>query len=104
LCADIGDALGCGAYMSFLLRTRTGGFHVANARTLEELGQDAAAGCLPLVSVDDALAHLPVIWLSDEGARRAAHGQIVSGRLLLAAPGPGPGAPRTCGERTGEGQ
>lgn len=85
LCADIGDALGCGAYMSFLLRTRSGGFDLAHARTLEELEQDLAGGNLPLFGIDDALAHLPVVWLSAEGARRAAHGQAVGGRLLAPA-------------------
>ena len=85
LCADIGDALGCGGYMSFLLRTRSGGFDLAHARTLEELEQDAARGHVPLLGIDDALAHLPVVWLSAEGARRAAHGQAVGGRLLAPA-------------------
>lgn len=37
LCADIGQKLGCGAYMSFLVRTRVGPFHMADAFTLEEI-------------------------------------------------------------------
>jgi len=39
LCQDIGDALGCGAHMSFLLRLRTGSFLLENAYTLEEIEQ-----------------------------------------------------------------
>ncbi len=37
LCADIGDALGCGACMSALRRTRAGKFKLADAHSLAEL-------------------------------------------------------------------
>ena len=37
LCADIGEALGCGAYMARLNRTRSGRFTVDEALTIEEL-------------------------------------------------------------------
>ena len=37
LCADIGAALGCGAYMSELKRTRSGGFNIEEAVGVEEL-------------------------------------------------------------------
>lgn len=37
ICRDIGDALGTKAYMSFLLRTRTGNFTLDNAYTLEDI-------------------------------------------------------------------
>lgn len=37
LCRDIGQALGCGAHMSFLLRTQTGSFHIKDSITLDEL-------------------------------------------------------------------
>lgn len=36
LCNDIGLKLGCGAYMSFLIRTRVGPFALSDAATLEE--------------------------------------------------------------------
>ena len=39
LCADIGDLLGCGGHMSFLLRKKAGPFDIASAVTLEELEQ-----------------------------------------------------------------
>lgn len=52
LCADIGEALGCGGCMSGLRRTRAGQFHVRDAHTLEELQRDGAAGrILPLDSL-----------------------------------------------------
>ncbi len=37
LCNDIGKSLGCGAYMSYLLRTRTGNFYLDNAIKLEDI-------------------------------------------------------------------
>lgn len=37
ICNDIGAALGCGAYMSFLIRSGTGIFNLNNCSTLEEL-------------------------------------------------------------------
>lgn len=37
LCHDLGEALGCGAYMSFLLRVRSGPFEILSSWTLEEI-------------------------------------------------------------------
>jgi tRNA pseudouridine55 synthase len=37
LCADVGDALGCGAHMKYLVRTRVGGFLIEDALPLDEL-------------------------------------------------------------------
>ncbi len=37
ICADIGEALGCGGYLSRLDRTRSGRFTVTQANTLDEL-------------------------------------------------------------------
>ncbi len=48
LCADIGDALGCGGCMSALRRTRAGDFTIAEAHTLEEIRQNPEAYILPI--------------------------------------------------------
>ncbi|MFT9498286.1 tRNA pseudouridine(55) synthase TruB [Anaerosolibacter sp.] len=37
LCEDVGNYLGCGGFMSFLLRTASGRFNLSNAVTLETL-------------------------------------------------------------------
>ena len=37
LCPDIGDALGCGAHLAELRRTRSGKFDVKDAHTLDEI-------------------------------------------------------------------
>ncbi len=44
LCADIGERLGCGGHMSFLLRKRAGAFDLTTAVTLEELKQSVDEG------------------------------------------------------------
>lgn len=77
LCADIGEALGCGAHMSFLLRTRVGELTIAGARRLDELERDVAAGRSVLLPMDSALSGWPRVNLSADDARRARHGQLV---------------------------
>lgn len=61
LCQDLGEALGCPAHLRFLLRTRSGVFTLANARTLETLAQAAQGGSIRdcLLPMDIALGHLP---------------------------------------------
>jgi len=63
LIADLGKRLGCGAYMSFLLRTKAGIFELSSSLTLEELNSADQQGMLEqvLVPVDVALAKLPFV-------------------------------------------
>ena len=37
LCSDIGEKLGCGGHMSFLVRTKSGVFNISDSLTLEEI-------------------------------------------------------------------
>jgi tRNA pseudouridine55 synthase len=75
LAADVGDRLGCGAFLEALRRTRSGPFTLAQASPLEVLEAEAEAGRLAarLVPELEALA-LPVLRLGIEEARRVAHG------------------------------
>lgn len=62
LCHDIGDKLGCGAYMSFLLRTATGMFTLENGIDVEKLQSfKSNPECIDehMLSVDQALCELP---------------------------------------------
>lgn len=60
---DLGHALGCGAYLHYLLRTRVGRFDLAYARPLSELERGLSSDTWPLVALhpdavlrdDDAL-------------------------------------------------
>lgn len=69
LCDDIGRALGCGACMSGLRRTRAGGFDVRDARTLEKIERLGVENCL--MSVDTLFAGRPIVIIKDARAEKA---------------------------------
>ena len=53
LCADIGEALGCGGCMSALRRVRCGDFTIAEAHTLEEIRVNPEGYILPLERITE---------------------------------------------------
>lgn len=67
----LGERLGCGAYLSMLLRTRVGSHHIAGALTLEELATNPQAHVL---SIPEALPHLPHLVVGAEAATRLRQG------------------------------
>lgn len=71
LAHDLGQALGTGAHLTALRRTRSGPFTLAQAISPEAL----SARPLPLVAPAAALAHLPSIVVADEHARTVAEGR-----------------------------
>ncbi len=73
LARDLGEALGCGATLTALRRTRSGRFALADAIPLE--GDLTAAARDRLVSPADAIDHLPAWPISDAEAARVAQGQ-----------------------------
>lgn len=78
LAADIGMALGCGAHLAALRRTRVGTLDLANAVTLERIGTTPAEARDGLLLPPDALlADLPRADLSTLEAARLLHGQPV---------------------------
>lgn len=76
ICSDLGERLGFGAIMSFLLRTVAGRFGVERALTLEELTDLNAQGRLAdvVVPVSDAIDHLPMVLVGDGATRAVRHG------------------------------
>ncbi len=88
LCTDLGERLGCGAYMSFLLRTRVGGFPVTQALTLEEVEDLARQGRLfsKLVKLDRALEHLPCVYVRQGAVDRVKSGNPLYWPGVAAAP------------------
>jgi len=76
LAADLGQALGCGAYLSFLLRTRAGRFELADALTLEECQAAADRGEMAdlLLPPDWPLQHLSVVELDSAASSRFSQG------------------------------
>jgi tRNA pseudouridine55 synthase len=74
LARDLGRALGCGAHLDALRRTRVGRFEVTQALPLaeaERLGPDVRGH---LLSPGDALAEFPAVTVTELGLKRAVHG------------------------------
>ena len=89
LAADLGEALGTGAYLKALRRIRSGSFDVSQAATAEALQRAADEGEIEtrLIAAEVAM-ELPVLQLSVEGARRVLHGgEVPSGTTFREAPG-----------------
>jgi tRNA pseudouridine55 synthase len=78
LAHDLGEALGCGAHLEALRRTRTGRFGIDRAVPLELVATAPDAARERIISMNELLGHLSRVTLSDQGARRAAHGNIVA--------------------------
>jgi len=93
LAKDIGERLGCGAYLVALRRTEVAGFEVEQAVTLEQLeaaGAGAAAVLLPPAALVEALPRLvldaPEAQAICQGQRVAAQG-LRAGETALFGPG-----------------
>jgi tRNA pseudouridine55 synthase len=88
LCDDIGRALGCGGHLHALTRTRAGRFSMDGILTLEGLEQRVREGRLGevLISVADALAHLPAVRVAPEAGRLILDGSDVAASLVVQFP------------------
>lgn len=73
ICKDIGDILGTGGMMSFLLRTATGPFDLSNAITLEEL-QDTENPSSLLLPLDYSLQHMKRVEVLPAAEKAALNG------------------------------
>ncbi len=80
LCADLGAALGTGAHVTRLQRTRSGRFTIGDSLTPGELENMAADGRVEqaITTIDNALSHVPPIPLAEAEAARVTHGSKVS--------------------------
>ena len=80
LARDLGNALGCGAHLTSLRRTRVGEFSIDSAHTLQSLDEAAAQSGgeapLPLTSLSEAAREMfPCLILSEAEAGAFSHGQ-----------------------------
>ena len=85
LAADLGAALGGGAHLRNLRRTRIGSFGVDEATTL------GAVTAAHVLSPAQALRDMPQVELDDEMARSVSHGLALD-RVSVGAAGEGPWA------------
>lgn len=81
LCHDLGQAVGLGGNMSFLLRTKVGGFSLAESHTLEEISALKEKVLLPL---EYCVSDLPKIVLKSGEMIRLKQGQRVECGAMLA--------------------
>jgi tRNA pseudouridine55 synthase len=77
LAHDLGKRLECGAYLEDLRRTRSGAFGVAEATPLDVMVSEGRAAIERLIPVDRLLPELPAVALSEQGVRRASHGNAL---------------------------
>lgn len=79
LCSDIGEALGCGACMSSLRRTRAGVFSVDDAHSLADIEAAVREGRLSdiILPVDTLFAPFPKLTVSQSAAKRLKNGNII---------------------------
>jgi tRNA pseudouridine55 synthase len=88
LARDLGAALGSGAHLAALRRTRSGPFDLGRATPLEQVGASAMLGAL--ISPADALGDLPAVHLTAELERTVSQGKSLTWERLDAGSEPGP--------------
>jgi tRNA pseudouridine55 synthase len=78
LAADVGEALGCGAHVEALVRTRVGSLRLEAAVPWPAIqAADPAVLAAGVLPPDRAVDHLPAVRVSVESGRRLGHGQRV---------------------------
>jgi tRNA pseudouridine55 synthase len=77
LCQDIGKELGCGAYMSFLLRTGVGSYNITQSATLEELRLAVEAGKNILTGIREAMSFLPEVEVWEGAVKSVCSGAVL---------------------------
>ncbi|MGD8293412.1 MAG: tRNA pseudouridine(55) synthase TruB, partial [Desulfobacterales bacterium] len=85
LCADVGEALGCGGHLAALKRLESSGFTLDRAISISELeklsnGPKLSKHLIPMV---DALPDLPQIKVDKELADKIGHGKMIFARELF---------------------
>jgi tRNA pseudouridine55 synthase len=93
LASDMGKQLGCGAHLKKLRRIACDHLRIENAIGLEDFEGQCASGAVPLVSLRDALLHLPTVTWQSRLLSRLRLGQ----QELLAQISP----PRACDNLVG---
>ena len=86
---DLGRALGCGAHVEALVRTASGSFTLAKARTLDELQLLKAEGRLheALLPMAELLPQFPGVFIDDLTVRHVRQGRDFSVSAFRANPG-----------------
>lgn len=86
LAEDIGKRLETGAHLAELRRTKAGRFDLSKAATLEDLEKTVAENRIGdiAISMNEAISHLPQIFLSEEEILKTRNGQKLKRENLAA--------------------
>ncbi|NMB97449.1 MAG: hypothetical protein GYA02_12710 [Clostridiaceae bacterium] len=79
LCSDIGDALGCGGHMSFLLRKKTGIFEIEGSYTLEQIAEAAMNDkiCDLIIPTEEAFKNYSTFYLNTKNEKGFKNGNYI---------------------------
>jgi tRNA pseudouridine55 synthase len=77
LAHDLGTALGCGAHLESLRRTRAGEFGLDQAVDLGQIQSEGPAAARFMLPIDRLLPGVPGVVLTERGTARARHGNVV---------------------------
>ena len=79
LARDIGESLGCGAYLSFLIRASSGTFAISDSLSLQEIKEAFLEQRIHsfLMPMDHALSKFNAITLADHVFSKAINGNII---------------------------
>ncbi len=88
LCDDLGRKLGCGAHLYSLVRIRAGRFELKDALSLSDLTKlvKAGRGEEPLITIEEALGHLPAVRVLPEATHLILHGSPVTAAQVVSVP------------------
>jgi len=82
LARDIGERIGCGAFLAALDRTRCGAFHHSDAVLLSDLADSWHDRLVPL---ENLLPELPRIDLNEADAARVRHGNPITAEATISS-------------------
>ncbi len=77
LAHELGQRVGCGAYLQALRRTRSGEFGIDVAHPLAAIVEAGAAAADALIPMGSLLPAMPSVTLNDSGLGRAGHGNAL---------------------------
>jgi tRNA pseudouridine55 synthase len=77
LAHDVGQRLGCGAYLETLRRVRVGIYAEDSAIQLDEFEREGIAAGRRIIPIEHLLPDIPAVVLNDREVRRATHGNEI---------------------------
>ena len=101
LAHELGQALGVGAHLAALRRTRSGRFTLEGAASIEQLVREPETLVTRLWPLADLVGHFPAAVATEEGRQRLGHGRLLERGHLAAIPPAGSERVRILGQDRG---